>query len=497
MSDQSDDDNDVASGYGYSNRSFISPTARYISPKDDEDQDENQDQYQDQEQDLDQDQDHNYSQCSESEGELAVLDSADSIESIVSFLDDYEAGNEHNQLMAQQGEEEDISVDTMSLGTFDNIACTSGDVERGQLQADNISYTSDLSTICQRSKLRDVQSVSSMDMSTIKPQMHYADNVSEASDSKISFYDDSLSMGSCNSDAVTVPKKRVDALDCISTTSTYDLQSLTVATNRTYNVKSNPVRREDCSSASTCSWTSMYGGALQQADSQSQMVPSLQLNLSTTSSSDSSTYFRKCDTKAISGNVAYMAWVKRKERQKQEKQLAAKMEQQKRDAEAAMRQRLAKERYEEWKRQKEQQQQQQKKSSKSGGTSSASSQINYSNNSINSNSSNAGGQQKRLVRRKVSEADKKRHEEWERMKLMKQQAERERQRLLQISRQKTEEQRKEKSNGAWKNWMKTVNKRAKPVPLNQGFDSLRGTIANIYINPNQWVSNVTGDSRGN
>lgn len=100
------------------------------------------------------------------------------------------------------------------------------------------------------------------------------------------------------------------------------------------------------------------------------------------------------------------------------------------------------------------------------------------------------------ARKAASEATRKRLKEWQLTKTEQQQRERERKRRLEENKQKLEEERKQRSQGAWKNWMKQVDKRAKPVPLNQGFDTLRGTISNIYINPVQWVSNIDPKDSG-
>ncbi|XP_021711515.1 vicilin-like seed storage protein At2g18540 [Aedes aegypti] len=39
-------------------------------------------------------------------------------------------------------------------------------------------------------------------------------------------------------------------------------------------------------------------------------------------------------------------------------------------------------------------------------------------------------------------------------------------------------------------WLKTSSSKPKPVPLNQGIDSLRGSISKMYINPVSWKSNI-------
>lgn len=39
-------------------------------------------------------------------------------------------------------------------------------------------------------------------------------------------------------------------------------------------------------------------------------------------------------------------------------------------------------------------------------------------------------------------------------------------------------------------WLKSSSSKPKPVPLNQGIDSLRGSISKMFINPVPWKSNV-------
>ncbi|XP_017064318.2 uncharacterized protein DDB_G0287625 [Drosophila eugracilis] len=256
-------------------------------------------------------------------------------------------------------------------------------------------------------------------------------------------------------------------------------------------------RLHDGSSLSTCSWSEMYGGALQQSNGRSNIVPSLSLASAT---SETSTFYKSIENKERQGKAAFEDWIARKAAQKQKNLLAAKQEREKREAEAALRQKLSQERFQEWCRRKEQQQQkdQQQHLRKKTSTTSQSSSGNFSTSSSISGygSSTGSGPSTGPVRLLPPEVTKKRILEWQRVKNEQQQTERERQRRLRDSKQKQEEDRKQRSQGAWKNWMKQVDKRAKPVPLNQGFDSLRGTISNIYINPVQWVSNIDPQESG-
>ncbi|XP_030380561.1 inner centromere protein A [Scaptodrosophila lebanonensis] len=267
-------------------------------------------------------------------------------------------------------------------------------------------------------------------------------------------------------------------------------------------------RRDDCSSTdSTCSWSDMYANAIQHSESRSNFVPSLSLNMSETTSSGTSTYYRALDDDKVErqGQVAYEDWLCRKERQKQQKLLAAKQERERREEEAALRQRLSQERFDAWCKQKTQQ----KKQAVSGSSSMSSLKSTQKSAQRDASKNKLKGAQKILAKSAEKSTaksptnqgppDPKAHlEEWERLKDKQQQRERERLRKQQEAKMRTEQMRKRKSEMAWENWMKSVQTRPKPVPLNQGLDTLRGTVSNIYINPIEWVSNIdVNDSRGN
>ncbi|KAH8263073.1 hypothetical protein KR044_004091 [Drosophila immigrans] len=495
VSDVSDDETDSGTVHGYSSRSYVSPTVRYVASKEEDD-------------DV---------------GSSYAYDGAEGrglqrdLESVSHYGESYETGEESGNDQGAGGDylsNDDESKSNISEQDADEKAryvAGGGDADRELgdslslvsndeatvcspvLQHDDslsmFSANVDAATVCHSDvNVHDGLSMCSVDVATVC-QPRVETNLQP---------DDTRSLDSMSS--ATVYRSAVKPGDDAMSTNTFDCQSQ--LTSRTYNVKSTTVRRDDCSSASTCSWTDMYGGALKQSESRSNIVPSLSLNLSTTSSSGSSTYFRTFDEKKERhGQAAYQEWVKRKERQKQQKQVAAKEQREKRDAELAMRQRLAKERYQQWCRQKEQQQlqlQQQQKKPVLSSIKSASSSTGYSSQSSSSGSGGLSLNRSKLQRKETNEAIKKRLEDWERVKKQQQLRDRERQRLQQQSKEQVEQQRRQRSEGAWQNWMKSVNKRAKPVPLNQGFDTLRGTISNIYVNPNQWVSNIDPhDSRGN
>ncbi|KAH8324820.1 hypothetical protein KR074_006627 [Drosophila pseudoananassae] len=288
--------------------------------------------------------------------------------------------------------------------------------------------------------------------------------------------------------------KSISQLDAISEADQGQISS------RTFSVSTRGSHRIlDDSSVSTCSWSDMYGEALQPSDNRSNVVPSLSL---ASTSSDTSTFYKNLEeVKERHGQAAYEDWKARKEAQKQQKILAAKREREKREAETALRQKLAQERFQEWCRRKEQQQQKEQKAParKLAANSANLTQSNSGNSSATSSISGKGLGSLKLAgpaRQVAPDVTKSRLKEWERVKLEQQQRERERLRKQEEFKKKKEEERKMQSKGAWNNWMKQVDRRAKPVPLNQGFDTLRGTISNIYINPVQWVSNIDTPKTG-
>lgn len=251
--------------------------------------------------------------------------------------------------------------------------------------------------------------------------------------------------------------------------------------SRTYSLSSSGNNQNhDASSMSTCSWSDMYRGALQSTDGCTGMPP---LSLASVVSDSSTCYKQLEEHKERPGPQAFEDWKARKAAEKQKNLLAAKQEREKREAEAALRQKYAQEHFQEWCRRKEEQQQQQRQKQKKSSTSSSS-------------LGSVSGSSTAPTRKVSPENTKNRLQKWEQAKREQQQQEKQRLIRLQCNKQKLEEERRQRRQGAWQNWMKQVDKRAKPVPLNQGFDTLRGTISNIYINPVQWVSNIDPQDSG-
>ncbi|XP_017064319.2 uncharacterized protein LOC108103384 [Drosophila eugracilis] len=90
--------------------------------------------------------------------------------------------------------------------------------------------------------------------------------------------------------------------------------------------------------------------------------------------------------------------------------------------------------------------------------------------------------------RKVSQDEiRKVVEDWWLKKQRQQQMQREEKRRTMLSKALEEERRRRLSQIAWEKWISNVDAKPKPVPLNQGLDSLRGTISQLYVNPTPWM----------
>uniref|UniRef100_A0A182X6H6 Coiled-coil domain-containing protein n=1 Tax=Anopheles quadriannulatus TaxID=34691 RepID=A0A182X6H6_ANOQN len=55
---------------------------------------------------------------------------------------------------------------------------------------------------------------------------------------------------------------------------------------------------------------------------------------------------------------------------------------------------------------------------------------------------------------------------------------------------KIQDEKKKISDEIYQEWLKSAKHKPKPVPLNQGPHTLRGTVSQIFINPQPWKSNV-------
>ncbi|XP_043661809.1 uncharacterized protein LOC122625823 [Drosophila teissieri] len=478
QSDISDEDSES----GYTNRTYGAPTVRYVGQGDDQDAVEPQPETK--------------SQAGEDFGDADNLQFEDSLEdnadisdsetdSILSFCKELDEDEANDALLSgmvsfaggkpkavDEVEAEDVDQRDMGMNKGDEAAATDTETVMNFDAQSLSSFGSCTPTVTQRGEAVD-------NLDNISGRTFFKQDELDSISSKTFFKEDNLDKLDALSSRTF--HKQASLKDKRKHTPSYHEADLGQMSSRTYDLSNSGSNRiHDGSSMSTCSWSDMYRGALQPADGRSRVVPSLSL---ASANSNSSTYCKQLEeTKERQG---FEEWKAQKEAQKQKNLLAAKQERKKREAEAALQQVRAQERFEEWRRRKEQQQQQQQQKQKKASAASAPGSGSVS-------GSSAGPARKVLP----PELTQKRLQEWERVKKEQQQLERERLRRLQSNKQKLEDERRQRSQGAWQNWMKHVDKRPKPVPLNQGFDTLRGTISNIYINPVQWVSNIDPQDAG-
>ncbi|XP_067634544.1 coiled-coil domain-containing protein 34-like [Eurosta solidaginis] len=81
-------------------------------------------------------------------------------------------------------------------------------------------------------------------------------------------------------------------------------------------------------------------------------------------------------------------------------------------------------------------------------------------------------------------------EAWEREKQIKEERRRALKREEEERRRLMEEERRQMAAEAWKKWLAEADKKPRPVPLNRGIFTLRGTISDIFVNPNEWQSTI-------
>ncbi|KAH8244465.1 hypothetical protein KR026_010552 [Drosophila bipectinata] len=236
-------------------------------------------------------------------------------------------------------------------------------------------------------------------------------------------------------------------------------------------------REEDKdSTTSMCSWEE----AMSRNES---MRPSQDSNLSATMSSlqlnsgrgsPPLTYTRRLDPLRLERPAAeaYQNWLSAKRRQRQCKQQAERAEQAALLERTALRERLSKERYDQWCRQKTQHTCTPSSTPANGNTHTGAPPRN----------SHAG-----VPPRKYPNPQRNHLHEWEMQKLR--EAEQRRLELQRARRRQMNEkiQRQQNAEQAFQRWVKNVAQRPKPVPSCQGMQSLRGTISSIYINPKQWI----------
>ncbi|EDV31898.1 uncharacterized protein Dana_GF14312 [Drosophila ananassae] len=234
-------------------------------------------------------------------------------------------------------------------------------------------------------------------------------------------------------------------------------------TSRTYSMKC------DTDDLSLESWSTMYKET-------KQSVPSLIFS----SHSSSMNYMHNVDKVRRNPKEAYDNWYSAKQRLREKEIVMLKQEQQYGQQQAEMRKRLAQESYEMWLRNKAQVAAIQRYEEAVDVESIS---------EPTSESASSANRATKLVRgkRNVSQDEVRQVvENWRRKKLLELQAQREKKRREMLSKEQEEERRKVLAEAAWKKWISKVSQKPKPVPLNQGIDSLRGTISKLYVNPQRW-----------
>ncbi|EDV57883.1 uncharacterized protein LOC6540922 [Drosophila erecta] len=230
------------------------------------------------------------------------------------------------------------------------------------------------------------------------------------------------------------------------------------------------------STTSMCSWEeamSQDGGMLSPLEEPlSHSLPSLRLG-SDGGGSPPLTYTRRIAPLQIqrSAGEAYENWLSGKQRQCQYKLQAKQAEIQVQRQRTELRQRLAKEKYEQWCQQKAQQAASAPKPAKPANTASTA----------------KPSQPAQLSTQKNAASVQHHLQEWEMQKLRQLEQRRQEQRNAERRRLEEKAVRRSQAEEAFSRWMSNVAQRPKPVPASQGMKSLRGTVSDIFINPKQWV----------
>lgn len=215
------------------------------------------------------------------------------------------------------------------------------------------------------------------------------------------------------------------------------------------------------------SWTKMYG-CLQHSESQCSTVPSLELC--------TLDYLRDMDDLKLKRepDLAFENWCASKQKQQQRQQQIQREELAKKLEEEKDRKELAKLCYEKWLRDKKEQAMNRKNLCK---------EVNLQ---MEPESNIKSGNSKTKVRN-ISQSEIRQVVQCWWLKKKKEQEQRNKEKERRLLQKRIEEQsRKKLVEEAWQNWISTVQNKPKPVPLNQGMKSLRGTISPIYINPEPW-----------
>jgi len=192
-------------------------------------------------------------------------------------------------------------------------------------------------------------------------------------------------------------------------------------------------------------------------------------------SNNSSYRSRKNVSQNSTGDVAFQSWLSTKSKKiNSEANLRKKMLEDKQKIEEE-RKRRAEEEYEQWLRKK-----QAEKNSKPTGFAlskrKSASEATLTTKSVSSSRS--------LPREDIQS----RLLEWERKKIVQIERQKKQKKMEEERQRKKNEERRQLASQAWEKWSANAAKKPKPVPLNRGMFSLRGTVSSIYVNPNEWQS---------
>lgn len=270
--------------------------------------------------------------------------------------------------------------------------------------------------------------------------------------------------------------------------------------NNRFTNKSSPLMGSDSSSSSEpitlsdtlsennqlFSWAEMYG-SLKQADSQSSVVPLLELG----SRSSTINYLRELDGAKLirEPQMAFENWCAHKQRLHQQKLQIQRGELEKKRAEDENRKKLSKLCYEQWLKNKQRQASKNLKNLKNLSNQNKLQQV--SNPSSKESCSNVVSESPTKIKinnkSSMSQAEIRQVVQswWLKKKEQQQRQRQDKQRRL-VKKKNEDQRRKKLVDQAWQTWISNVHTKPKPVPLNQGMQSLRGTISPLYINPEPW-----------
>ncbi|XP_016976446.1 coiled-coil domain-containing protein 34 [Drosophila rhopaloa] len=264
------------------------------------------------------------------------------------------------------------------------------------------------------------------------------------------------------------------------------------STSRTYSIKDDTANPSPHSAGN---WSVLYDG-LGRSGSRSNLVPSLCLS----SQKSSFNYLRHVEGIKVNREpqAAYENWYSAKQRQRLERQQLLKQERDCKQQMVEERQQLARMCYDQWLKDKARRaaslqleshlQAAAMKASLALGRSPLLTPSPSPSSSLGSGSSSSAAS--RPTRNASKDEIRQVVEEWWLKKQQQHQAQRQQKRRAMLSRALDEERRRQLAQVAWKKWMSNVDAKPKPVPLNQGMDSLRGTISQLYVNPTPWLGPI-------